>query len=94
VAWSTTPTLDTDYGAGWWINRRTMTPPAGQPLPDMPLMPDVPPDTFYGLGNLGQYLVVVPSAQLVVVRLGRSHTPDFDIQGMNRLLAGLLKTLR
>ena len=88
---STQPTLNTSYGAGWWLNRRA----GGSPGPgtDMPLMPDVPADAFYGLGNLGQYLVVVPSQHLVVVRLGRAHTHDFDLAGMNRLLARTIAAL-
>lgn len=91
VRWSTEPTLNTSYGAGWWLNRRA----GGSPGPgtDMPLMPDVPADAFYGLGNLGQYVVVVPSHHLVVVRLGRAHTPDFELGGMNRLLARTIAAL-
>lgn len=30
----------------------------------MPLMPDVPADAFYGLGNLGQRIVAVATAAL------------------------------
>ena len=91
VRWSTEPTLDTDYGAGWWLNRRAGGA-SGKGL-DMPLMPDAPPDTFYGLGNLGQYLLVVPSMDLVIVRLGRAHTHDFDVDGANRLVAGAVAAL-
>jgi CubicO group peptidase (beta-lactamase class C family) len=91
VRWSTTPTLNTTYGAGWWLNQRAAG--AAGPGYDMPLMPDVPPDAFYGLGNLGQWIVVVPSQRLVVVRLGRAHTPDFDFKGMNQLIAAALAAL-
>ncbi|MGJ7510358.1 serine hydrolase domain-containing protein [Variovorax sp. GT1P44] len=86
VDWSTTPTLGTAYGAGWWTNRR-----AGS---GMRAMPDVPADAFYALGNLGQYVVVVPSEQLVVVRLGRAHTGRYDIAGINRLVAATIDSLR
>lgn len=83
---TTTPTLDTSYGAGWWLNRRT-SPSAG---PGMPLLPGLPADTFYGLGNLGQWLVIIPSRQLVVVRLGFAHTRQFDVDGMAKLVGGLV----
>lgn len=86
VDWSTTPTLGTPYGAGWWINRRAGS--GRRP------MPDVPADAFYALGNLGQYVVVVPSEQLVVVRLGRTHTERYDIVGINRLVAAAIESLR
>lgn len=91
VRWSTRPTLGTNYGAGWWLNRHGPGP-AG-PGFNMPLMPDVPADAFYALGNLGQYIVVVPSHSLVVVRLGRAHTKYVDVAGMNRLLASVIAAL-
>jgi CubicO group peptidase (beta-lactamase class C family) len=91
VRWSTTPTLDTDYGAGWWVNRSTQM--SANPVGDMPLMSDAPPDTFYALGNLGQYVIVVPSKQLVIVRMGNAQTHDFDIDGANRLVADVIAAL-
>ncbi|WP_063893873.1 serine hydrolase domain-containing protein [Burkholderia ubonensis] len=91
VRWSTTPTLATNYGAGWWVNRRSRTS-NGQP-DGMPLMPDAPADTFYALGNLGQYIIVVPSKQLVIVRLGNAQTPHFDIGGADRLVKEVIVAL-
>jgi CubicO group peptidase (beta-lactamase class C family) len=91
VRQSTQPTLSTNYGAGWWLNRRGPGP-AG-PGFNMPLMTDVPADAFYALGNLGQYVVVIPSSGLVVVRLGRAHTKYVDAAGMNRLLASIIAAL-
>lgn len=91
VQWSTTPTLATNYGAGWWVNHRERTDseqPAG-----MPLMPDAPADTFYALGNLGQYIIVVPSQQLVIVRLGNAQTPHFDIDEADRLVKKVISSL-
>lgn len=91
VPWSTQATLGTNYGAGWWLNHKGPGP-AG-PGYNMPLMPDVPSDAFYALGNLGQYVVVIPSKDLVVVRLGHSHTPNVEVIGMNRLLASTIAAL-
>ena len=48
----------------------------------MPLVPGVPADTFYALGNLGQYLAVIPSERLVILRLGRAHTKDFGVDAI------------
>lgn len=44
------------YGAQWWLyNER---------------YPDIPDDAFAALGNRGQYLVVIPSRNLLIVRRG------------------------
>ncbi|MBV6404199.1 MAG: serine hydrolase [Flavobacteriales bacterium] len=69
----TTPSqgLNESYGYLWWLN--------GQPsfmLPTLqfvfpgPVMPDAPPDMICGLGKNDQLLNVVPSRNMVVVRLG------------------------
>lgn len=47
-----------NYGLGFWLN-------TGQRI-----FPDLPENTFYSGGNSGQFVVVIPDAELVVVRLG------------------------
>jgi CubicO group peptidase (beta-lactamase class C family) len=65
-----TPVADSDiYGAGFWI-----TPPTGRGKPDRALVPDGPRDLFTAQGHEGQLVVIVPSKDLVVVRLG--HLAD------------------
>ncbi|OQW64082.1 MAG: hypothetical protein A4S17_06715 [Proteobacteria bacterium HN_bin10] len=62
------PDLNTDvYGAQWWL-----TPPSGTGKPDRSLI--VEPslrDAFSAQGHEGQIIVVAPSKDLVLVRLGR-----------------------
>lgn len=59
------------YGRGFWLNT------------DRRAFPGVPESTFFASGNSGQYVVVVPDWELVVVRLGltesgsSSGTADF-----------------
>jgi CubicO group peptidase (beta-lactamase class C family) len=61
-----TPASNSDvYGAGWWV-----TPAAGRGKPHVALTPNGPRDLFAAQGHEGQLIVVVPSKDLVLVRLG------------------------
>lgn len=53
------------YGAGWWI-----TTSGEDPVPDYQLRTSPPWDSFAAEGHEGQTLYVVPSRDLVIVRLG------------------------
>ncbi|MEP6940230.1 MAG: serine hydrolase [Rudaea sp.] len=70
VAFSRSQTLNTGYGAGFWTNLVDGTV-AGWSAPWG--MPTLPKDMFYARGALGQYIVIVPSERLVVVRLGLGY---------------------
>jgi CubicO group peptidase (beta-lactamase class C family) len=64
------PASDTDtYGAGWWL-----TPSHGPGRPQRSLITDnAMADAFSAQGHEGQIIVVVPSKDLVLVRLGLFH---------------------
>jgi CubicO group peptidase (beta-lactamase class C family) len=53
------------YGAGWWVS-----PEVGRGKPYTTLAPNGPRDLFRAQGFQGQLVAVVPSKDLVVVRLG------------------------
>ena len=55
------------YGAGWWLFNDHE---------------GVPADTYAAQGNRGQYVVVVPSENVVIVRRGEDPAggSGFDIQ--------------
>ena len=91
VAWSTTPTTTpsqaTGYGAGWWTNRQPgLVPGWGVPWG----LPSAPADAYFARGFMGQFVVVVPSRRLVVVRLGASHARGDDIAETDRIVADML----
>ena len=90
VAMSTTPTLDTGYGAGWWTNRRSgQVPDWGVPWG----LPGAPADTFFARGFMGNVVVVVPSRRLVLVRLSVSTQQGDDIAETDRIVAEVLRAL-
>jgi CubicO group peptidase (beta-lactamase class C family) len=68
VDYITKPTAHSDgvYGAHFWLNS------GGK-------FPDVPRDMYSANGFQGQYVFVIPSKYLVVVRTGLAEDPEFDV---------------
>jgi CubicO group peptidase (beta-lactamase class C family) len=73
----TTLSGENSYGSGFWTVEHSN-------------LEDLPADTFYGNGFQGQYVIIVPSHDLVVVRLGASLGPI----GVWQLLRGLVAALK
>jgi CubicO group peptidase (beta-lactamase class C family) len=66
LARTKTPVADCDiYGAGFWV-----APSAGPGKPYLSMVPNSPRDLFMAQGHEGQVVAIVPSKDLVVVRLG------------------------
>lgn len=88
VAYVSTPTPTApigEYGAQWWTN-------AGRPGdPSERRFPSAPTDTYQASGFQGQAIVVIPSREVVIVRLGMTHDRAvFDLDGIiARVLAAL-----
>ncbi len=72
------PTGTFGYGAGFWLLNKEE---------------GVPADTFAAIGNRGQYVVIVPSRKVVIVRRGEDPVGSgFDIAAFTRdVLAALPK---
>jgi CubicO group peptidase (beta-lactamase class C family) len=65
------------YGAGWWLFNESE---------------GIPRDTFAAMGNRGQYIVVVPSMDVVIVRRGEDPTGSrFDIVAFTKDVLAALK---
>ncbi len=67
------PTYDSEgkFGAHFWLNA-------------FGRYPDVPKDLFFADGYQGQYVFIIPSKDLVVVRTGLTQGTEFDINGFIR----------
>jgi hypothetical protein len=88
VKFSAAPTLDADYGAGFWTNRGSHGYAKDR------IEAGMPEEAFYGSGNLGQRVVVIPSENLVIVRLGLTHSDGFDMRGLLHLIADTSAALK
>ncbi|MGW9686234.1 serine hydrolase domain-containing protein [Flagellimonas sp. 2504JD1-5] len=79
VDYITEPTLYSDgtYGAHFWLNVNGK-------------YPDVPKDLYSCNGYQGQYVFVIPSKNLVVVRTGLAEDSDFDV---NSFLSEVVKSV-
>lgn len=75
-----TPTNNSNgrYGAHFWLN-------AGG------FFPDVPKDMYNCGGFQGQMVVIIPSKDLVIVRMGLKENPEFDFNGFLSGIVGSLK---
>jgi CubicO group peptidase (beta-lactamase class C family) len=86
VKYTTTPATAAaigEYGAQWWLNAGAKNDP------DRRKYPKIPADAYWADGFEEQYVMVVPSRKLVVVRLGVSHN-GFDIE---KLVTGIMEAL-
>ena len=88
VNYSAEPTLNQDYGAGFWTNHGAHGDAADR------IEAAMPEDAFYGSGNLGQRVVIIPSQGLVIVRLGLTHSRGFDMRGLLRLISDTTAALK
>lgn len=68
---NTSQEINKAYGYLWWLNGKESFryPDTELTFPGF-IMPDAPEDLYAGLGKNGQYLLIVPSQNMVVVRMG------------------------
>jgi len=87
VRYSTRPTGVAGYGAGFWLNTTDAE------IAEWHMrwgIPGAPRDAYMARGYMGQYLVIVPSADLVVVRFGQSHARASDVSSVGRLVRDII----
>jgi len=87
IGYSTTPTPNNplhNYGAHFWLNADP------EDSRQQRTWPTLPADAYSMNGFQGQRVIVVPSQDLVVVRLGFSGGPD---RGIEPLVTGLIRVL-
>jgi CubicO group peptidase (beta-lactamase class C family) len=69
------------YGAQFWLNAKSKNQ----------WIPNLPEDMFAAKGHYGQYVIIIPSMDLVIVRLGQTYNKKaFDI---DKFIVEVLATL-
>lgn len=78
---STSQNLNPSYGYLFWLNGkdRMMLPGIEASLPG-PMIPQAPSDMYMGLGKNDQKLYVIPSQNMVIIRMGNPPTGSEPMQ--------------
>jgi CubicO group peptidase (beta-lactamase class C family) len=76
------------YGAGFWTQRGNSAAARSRIAAGMPA------DSFMAIGSQGQYTIVVPSQDLVIVKIGWAYTPNDDRVAVERLVRETIAALR
>ncbi len=79
---------DFEYGAGFWTVR------GGSPAARARIAAGMPSDSFMANGAQGQYTIVIPSKDLVIVRIGWAYTPNDDLVAVERLVREVIAALQ
>jgi CubicO group peptidase (beta-lactamase class C family) len=75
------------YGAGFWTQRGNSSAARERIAAGMPA------DSFMALGSQGQYTIIIPSEDLVIVKIGWAYTPHDDAAAVERLVKETIAAL-
>jgi CubicO group peptidase (beta-lactamase class C family) len=76
------------YGAGFWTQRGNSAAARARIAAGMPA------DSFMAFGSQGQYTIIIPSEDLVIVKIGWAYTPDDDHIAVERLVKETIAALQ
>ena len=76
-----TPGAFVGYGAGFWTNLGDSKGATYR------IQQGWPRDALFAKGSIGQYVIVIPSEHLVIVRFGRTANWPLDADGVSHLVA-------
>jgi CubicO group peptidase (beta-lactamase class C family) len=76
------------YGAGFWTQRGNSAAARAR------IASGFPADSFAAIGSQGQYTIVIPSHDLVIVKIGWAYTPHDDHVAVERLVRETIAALQ
>ena len=84
---NTSQNINPSYGYLWWLNGKTSyMVPGGQTVYPENLVPDAPADMYAAMGAEDQRIYVIPSKNMVVIRMGHASdpaNPSFALSGFD-----------
>lgn len=87
---NTSQSINPSYGYLWWLNGKSnYMVPGGQTVFPGTLVPNAPSDMYAAMGAEDQRIYVVPSKNMVVVRMGDASdpaNPSFAVSGFDNAL--------
>jgi hypothetical protein len=75
-------------GAGFWTQRGNSAAARQR------IAAGFPADSFMAIGSQGQYTIVIPSHELVIVKIGWAYTPHDDHVAVERLVRETIAALQ
>lgn len=88
-------TQDTPSGYSWWLNQPTpeIKDASGTVVRTAKPKPhkDSPDDMFYADGHWGQYIMVIPSEDVIIVRTGDDRNEAVDLNQLTKLSLEVVK---
>lgn len=86
----TSQNINPSYGYLWWLNGKTsFMLPGGQTVYQGLLVPNAPSDMFAAMGAEDQRIYVIPSKNMVIIRMGNASdpaNPSFALSGFDNNL--------
>ncbi|HQR93647.1 MAG TPA: serine hydrolase, partial [Sediminibacterium sp.] len=94
---SSSQTINPSYGYLWWLNGKAkyMVPGAQTVFPGS-LVPNAPVDMFAAMGAEDQRIYIIPSKNMVVIRMGNASdpaNPNFAVSGFDNELWQKINTV-
>ncbi len=82
--------INPSYGYLWWLNGKSSSMvPGGQTVYQGTLVPNAPTDMYAAMGASDQRIYVIPSKNMVIVRMGEAsdpQNPSFAVSGFDNAL--------
>jgi len=84
--------INPSYGYLWWLNGKSKYMiPGGQTVYNSTLISNAPADTYSAMGAEDQRIYVIPSKNMVIIRMGNASdptNPNFALSGFDNELWG------